>query len=157
LAVSRPSRLSAEWSEAVPVSETERADAAGNLEIVFVDWLDALRRRDIERVERRMAPDVIHQGVRGDLVCRGREAVIERLRTRGARLPSVTAMELLEAGDQVLVRLCAQGLGVPVDDEGPPRGEAIVVFTLADGLIVRMDDYVTRAEALAALARAPTQ
>ena len=50
--MSRPSRLSAEWSEAVPVSETERADAAGNLEIVFVDWLDALRRRDIERVER---------------------------------------------------------------------------------------------------------
>jgi hypothetical protein len=42
------------------------------------------------------------------------------------------------------------GVGPPVDDEsGEPRGQAVIVFTLRDGLIVRMDDYAQRADALA--------
>jgi SnoaL-like domain len=148
-------RLSHATSKAVSVSDPERADPAGNLEIIFVDWLDALRRRDIERIERRLAPGIVHQGVRGDLVCRGRQAVIERLRARGSQLPRVTAIELLEAGDQVFLRVRAEGIGVPADEHGAPRGEAFVVFTLENGLIVRMDDYLARADALAALADPP--
>ena len=137
------------------MSDAERADPVGNLEIIFVDWLDALRRRDIGRIERRLAPGIVHQGVRGDLVCRGRQAVIERLREVGSQLPRVTAIELLEAGDQVLMRVRAEGIGVAAEDHGPPRGEAFVVFTLENGLIVRMDDYLARADALAALADPP--
>ncbi len=123
---------------------------ASNLEIIFVDWLDAMRRHDLDRMDARLAPDVVHQGVRADFICRNRVAVLERLRARGSRLPQVSAIELIEAGDQVVMSVRAAGVGVPVEDDGAPRGQATVVFTLREGLIVRMQDYLSRAEALAA-------
>jgi ketosteroid isomerase-like protein len=118
-----------------------------------VDWLDALRRHDLDRLSARLAPDVEHQGVRGDRVCRGRDAVLGRLRARGAHLPRVNAIELIEAGDHVVMSVRAPTVGAPVEDHGPQRGQATIVFTLRDGLIVRMQDYLGRAEALAALDR----
>ena len=124
-----------------------------NLEIIFVDWLDALRRHDLDRLRARLAPDVDHTGVRGDRVCRGREAVLARLSARSEHLPRVSAIELIEAGDHVVMSLRAPTVGAPVDDDGPQRGQATIVFTLRDGLIVKMQDYVKRAEALAAVER----
>jgi ketosteroid isomerase-like protein len=120
----------------------------GNLAIVFSDWVDALRRGDIDTVEARLAPDVVHQGVRDELVCSGRDAVLARLRRRAAHPPPVTAVELIEAGDLVVLCLRAPGLGVPVGEGNEPRGQATVVFTLRDGLITRMHDYLSRAAAL---------
>jgi ketosteroid isomerase-like protein len=124
-----------------------------NLEIIFVDWLDAMRRHDLDRLSARLAPDVVHEGVRADRVCRGRDAVVERLRARGAQLPRVSAIELVEAGERVVMSVRAPTVGAPVEDDGPQRGQATIVFTLRDGLIVRMQDYLSRAEALAALGR----
>jgi ketosteroid isomerase-like protein len=124
-----------------------------NLEIIFVDWLDALRRHDLDRLSARLAPDVQHEGVRSDRVCLGRDAVLERLRARGAQLPRVSAIELIEAGDHVVMSVRAPTVGAPVEDHGPQRGQATIVFTLRDGLIVRMQDYLGRADALAAIDR----
>jgi ketosteroid isomerase-like protein len=126
-----------------------------NLEIVFTDYLDALRRGDIDRIAARLAPDVVHEGVRPELTCRAGE-VVARLRKQAAHRPEVTALELVEVGEHVVLSLRAATIGVPVDpDSSEPRGQATIVFTVRDGLIVRMRDYPTRAAALEAVGRAP--
>jgi ketosteroid isomerase-like protein len=123
-----------------------------NLDVIFVDWLDAMRCGDIDRIAARLAPDVVHQGVRPELVCTGREAVVERVRRRAAHLPDVTAVELVEVGEHVVMSVRAADVGVPAGgDGGAPRGQATVVFTLRDGLIVQMRDYLTRDAALEAV------
>jgi ketosteroid isomerase-like protein len=123
-----------------------------NLEIVFTDWLDALRRGDIDRMASRLAPDVVHDGVRPEYSCVGRDVVVARLRKRSARPPEVTAVELVEVGEHVVLSVRAATIGVPMElDSDVPRGQATIVFTLHDGVIVSMRDYVSRAAALEAV------
>ena len=122
-----------------------------NIEIIFADWLDAMRRGDLETMASRLAPDVVHQGVRPEFVCRNREQVIDMVGRRAGRVPPVEAIELIAAGDHVVMTVRGAGIGPPVDDdEDEARGQATVVYTLADGKIVRMHDYLHRAEALEA-------
>ena len=122
-----------------------------NIEIIFADWLDAMRRGDLETMAGRLAPDVVHQGVSPKLICRNREQVIDTVGRRAGRVPPVEAIELIAAGDHVVMTVRGAGIGPPVDDdEDEPCGQATVVYTLADGKIVRMHDYLRRAEALEA-------
>jgi ketosteroid isomerase-like protein len=121
-----------------------------NVEIIFTDWLDALRRGDIETLAARLAPDVVHQGVSADLVCRNREQVLGMVGRRAGRLPHVDAVELIAAEDHVVMSVRGPQIGAPIGEGSAPRGQAIVVFTLRDGLIVRMQDYLHRADALVA-------
>jgi hypothetical protein len=122
-------------------------DAA--LEVVF-DHFHARRRRDLDALTRGLHPDVIHQGVLPSLVCTGRDEVLERVRSNLDHDDfGVDRIELVRAGDQVIV-----GIGGPRFQEIPfLMGEIFIVFTTRDALIVRMDDYRTRAEAMAALKR----
>jgi ketosteroid isomerase-like protein len=123
-----------------------------NLEVIFSDWLDALRRGDVDRVAARLDPAVVHQGVRPELVCSGREAVVERVRQMARQQPDVTAVELIEVGEHVVLSVRASGVGVPEDPEDTAsRGQANIVFTLHEGRIVHMQDYLTREAALAAV------
>jgi ketosteroid isomerase-like protein len=127
------------------------SEPASNIEIIFADWLDAMRRGDLDTMAARLAPDVVHQGIRDEWICRNRDEVLHNVRGRAGRVPPVEALELVAAGDQVVMSVRAPGVGPPVDDaSGAPRGQAVVVFTLRDGLIVRMDDYAQRADALVA-------
>lgn len=119
-----------------------------NIEIVFSDWLDAMRRGDLERMEAVLAPDVQHLGIVPEWVCGNREQVLEMARRRSGRMPAVEALELVAADDHVVMSVRAPGVG-PTPD-GPDRGQACIVFTLRDGLIVHMQDYAHRADALAA-------
>lgn len=128
---------------------TERAPES-NVEIVFADWLDAIRRGDIERMRARLAPDVVHQGVRPEYVCRNRDEVMAQAGWRAGRAPAVEAIELVAAGDHVVMSVRAPDIGAPADPEAAPPGQASIVFTLRDGLIVRMQDFPTRAGALEA-------
>jgi ketosteroid isomerase-like protein len=128
-----------------------------NLEIVFADYLDALRRGDIDRIAARLAQDVVHEGIRPEFTCSGGD-VLARLRKQAAQRPAVTALELVEAGEHVVLSLRAATIGVPMDlDSSEPRGQATIVFTLRDGLIVRMRDYLTRAAALEAVGLPPAR
>jgi ketosteroid isomerase-like protein len=117
-----------------------------NLEVVF-DHLNARRSRDLTRLESQLDPDVVHQGVRPDLVCNSRDEVLANVRRSFARENfGVDRLELIDAGDRVVV-----GLAGPRFDEVPwLKGQLYMVFTLRDGRIVRIDDYLTRAEAIAA-------
>jgi len=128
------------------------SDAA--LTAVF-DHFHARRRRDLDAIAAGLDPDVVHQGVLPELVCNGRPAVLERI---GASLEGgdtgVERLELQAAGESVIV-----GIAGPRFREIPfLDGEIFMVFTLRDGLILRMDDYRTREEAFRAVrAMAPVR
>ena len=121
-----------------------------NIEIIFSDYLDAIRRGDIDTVAARLAPEVTHRGVRADLICPDRESVLAAMRSRSRQLPAVEALELIAAGDRVVMSMRAAGIGQPLRDGDALRDQAAIVFTLRDGLITAMQDYTSRAEALAA-------
>jgi ketosteroid isomerase-like protein len=119
-----------------------------NIEIIWSDWLDAIRRGDLEALAARLAPEVTHRGVRADLICPDREAVLRNARARSHELPEVGAVELVAAGDHVVLSVRAPTVGMPLTDDAPMRGQASIVFTLRDGLITAMQDYASRREAL---------
>lgn len=119
-----------------------------NAELVF-DHLYARRSRDLAALKSQLDPDVIHQGVLPDLICHNRDEVLENVQRGFARDDfGVERLELIDAGDRVVV-----GLAGPRFREvpwAPLNGQIFVVYTLRDGLIVRMDDYLNRADAMAA-------
>lgn len=117
-----------------------------NLEIVLGDWLDALRRRDFEAISARLDPHVRWQGVRPELVCPNRQAVLDLLPRLG--LGEVEAIELIAAGDKVVL-----GVRNPELQEVAGvqfHGQVFNVITLRDGKIVHIQDYTRREEALKA-------
>ena len=116
-----------------------------NIEIIWADWVDAIRRGDIERLAKRITPTTVHRGVRPELICRDGAEVVENARSASEQLPHVEAIELIAAGDHVV-------LGIRAPDIGPEgeQGQVFIVFTLRDGLIVEIQDYVARHDALTA-------
>ena len=119
-----------------------------NLEIVFVGWVDAIRRRDIETVAGHLAPDVVWQGVTPDLVCPDRDAVLEVLRGPAPDPSAVEAFELIAADDHVVVGVRHPEL--PELDGVDIGGQIFNVFRLRDGRIVHIQDYARREDALVA-------
>jgi hypothetical protein len=122
-----------------------------SLEVVF-DHLYARRTRDIGRLESQLAPDVIHQGVSPELVCNNRDEVLDNVQRSFAHEDfGVDRLELIDAGERVVV-----GLAGPRFHEVPwLNGQIYIVYTIRDGRIVRMDDYLTRAEAMTAAGGEP--
>jgi ketosteroid isomerase-like protein len=74
-----------------------------NIEIIFADWLDAMRRGDLDTMASRLAPDVVHQGVKPGWICHNRQEVIDMVGQRVGRVPPVEAIELVAAGDHVVM------------------------------------------------------
>jgi hypothetical protein len=107
-----------------------------------------MRRGDLEMLESVLAPDAKHIGIVPELECGNREQVLENARGRAGRVPPVEALELVGAGDHVVMSIRAPGIGAT--PEGEARGQSCIVFTLRDGLIVHMQDYVHRDDALMA-------
>jgi hypothetical protein len=121
------------------------------IETVF-EWVDARRRSDIDVLTARMAPDAQHVGIRPGMLCRNRDEVVSLVRRAGPIPTDVEAFELLAAGEHVVLSIRGPGLGVPAEeDSDEPRGQATVVFTVRDGVIVHMQDYVHRQDALDAV------
>ena len=53
---------------------------------------------------------------------------------RVGRVPPVEAIELVAAGDHVVMSVRGVGIGPPVEgDEDEARGQATIVYTLVDG------------------------
>src|SRR4051812_32455819 len=118
-----------------------------NLEVILGGWVEARRRNDADLMRRYLHPDVVWRGVRPDLLCRDRDEVIASVGD-GWR-PDIEALELVAEGDQVMVGVRSPDLteiaGEMLD------GQIYNVFTIADGLIVRIAEYRTRDEALAVM------
>jgi hypothetical protein len=119
-----------------------------NLELIF-DHLNARRSRDLSRLESQFDPRVVHQGVLPELVCNNRQEVLENVQRGFSRDDfGVDRLELIDAGERVLV-----GLAGPRFREvpwAPLNGQIYVVYTIREGRIVRMEDFLTRAQAVAA-------
>jgi hypothetical protein len=119
-----------------------------NIKIFLADWLDALRRHDLDAMERRMAPDVFWQGIREDFVCEDRSEALKMIRVQQGEEHGVEALELVATEEKVMLGVRSTQLqevgGVPLG------GQIFQVFTLRDGIIVRVDEYERRGEALVA-------
>jgi len=84
-----------------------------------------------------------------ELVCNSRQEVLENVQRGFSRDDfGVDRLELIDAGERVLV-----GLAGPRFREvpwAPLNGQIYVVYTIREGRIVRMEDFLTRAQAVAA-------
>jgi ketosteroid isomerase-like protein len=119
-----------------------------NLETVVVDFFGALGRGDFDAASSLLDRDVTWQGLRDDLVCRGREEVIETFRWALDERRETDALEFIRGGDRVVMG--ARGPSLTEVGGEPLDGQIYNVFTLRDGRITRIDDYRRRSEALAA-------
>jgi hypothetical protein len=119
-----------------------------NIKTILAGWLDALRRNDLDAMERRMAPDVFWQGIREDFVCEGREEAMELLREQQREEHGVEALELVGTEEKVMLGVRS----IQLQEVGGVAlgGQIFQVFTLREGIIVRVDEYERRGEALAA-------
>jgi ketosteroid isomerase-like protein len=124
------------------------ARAPPHIKTILADWLDALRRHDLATVERRMAPDIFWQGVREDFACANRDEAMEMLREQQCEEHGVEALELIATEEKVVLGVRSAQLqevgGVPLE------GQIFQVFSLRDGVIVRVDEYERRGDALVA-------
>ena len=120
--------------------------AQANLQLVL-DWIDALRRRDIDTIAERFHTNVTWTDLTGGVACKGREEVLAWLRTAPAQPPDVDALELLADDDHVVLGVrnhARQELaGVHLE------GQLFTVFTLRDGQIAHLRDHPHRDDALA--------
>lgn len=127
--------------------------AADPLDIV-VGWLDAMRRGDLDEVERWLDPDITWRGVREAAVCRNRKEVIDMLQGSLEGRLGAEAVELIAAEGAAVLGAKVPGLaeigGTDV------RGQLFNVFRVGCGRIMAVEDYPLREEALAAAgAKAP--
>jgi limonene-1,2-epoxide hydrolase len=121
---------------------------------VVVGWMDAMRRGDLDEVERWLDPEVTWRGVRDAAICRSRDEVIEMLQGSLEGRLGADAVELI-AGDGAAV-LGAKVPGLAEIGGVELRGQIFNVFRVACGRIVAAEDYAHREEALAAAgAKAP--
>jgi hypothetical protein len=119
-----------------------------NIKIILADWLDGLRRQDLDAIEQRMAPEVFWQGIREDFVCVDRDEAMGLLREQQREDYGVEALELVATEEKVVLGVRSNQLqevgGVPLG------GQIFQVFTLREGIIVRVDEYERRIDALEA-------
>lgn len=120
---------------------------AQNLELILFGWVDALRRRDPDLIADRLAPDTVWQGLRRDLVCPNRTAVLDNIAAGGPARERVTGIEVA-AVDEHRVLLGVQLPGVTEFFGESLEGEMFDVFTINEGIIVRIDEFKTRDDAL---------
>jgi catechol 2,3-dioxygenase-like lactoylglutathione lyase family enzyme len=118
-----------------------------NLELILFGWVDALRRRDPDRIADRLAEDIVWQGLRRVLLCPNRDAVLDNIADSGPIREQVSGIEVTALGDRhVLLGVQVPGVieffGEQLD------GEIFDVFTIHDGVITRIDEFKTRDDAL---------
>ena len=116
-----------------------------NLQLVL-DWIDALRRKDVDSIAERFHPDVIWEDVAGSVACQGRDQVLTWLRVSRSRPHEVDVLELVANRDIVVLGVHDQTrqelAGVEL------HGQLFTVFTVREGQIVHLRDRAHRSEAL---------
>ena len=105
----------------------------------LLEWLDAIRRGDVDRATATLAPDVVWRGANEELLCAGAGDVVANFRKARDDAGDVEAIELIG-------RESAAVLGSHL-----PGGDQIYnVFRFSDGRVVAIEDFARREEALAA-------
>ena len=130
----------------MPIHSAEPLDAV-------VGWMDAMRRGDLDDVERWLDPEVTWRGVRDAAICRNRDEVLEMLQGSLEGRLGADAIELI-AGDGAAV-LGAKVPGLAEIGGVELRGQLFNVFRVGCRRIVAVEDYAHRDEALAAAGAKP--
>lgn len=119
-----------------------------NLELILLGWVDALRRRDPDRIADRLAEDIVWQGLRRDLVCPNRDAVLDNIVDGGQHREQIAGIEVVALDDQhVLLGVLLPGVTELFGDQ--LDGAIFDVFTINDGVITRIDEFKARDDAVA--------
>ncbi|HYA44545.1 MAG TPA: nuclear transport factor 2 family protein [Acidimicrobiales bacterium] len=110
---------------------------------VWVAMLDSGRTEELAAI---LDENVVWQGVLPELVCNGRQQVIQVLAGNGRRFPRITGIEAREIGERVAVSV--EGPDFSPGPAGaslePATGPRSLVFTFEGGKVVRMDSLPTR-------------
>ena len=117
-----------------------------NIEFLL-GWLDATRRRDAESMAVALAPDIVWQGVRPELVCHGPDEVVATFLGASSANQEIDSLELVGGARQVVLGVRGPDLAV---DEVETHGEIYNVFTIEGDKIKRIEDHLDRNAALAA-------
>jgi ketosteroid isomerase-like protein len=121
-----------------------------NLELVLVDWLNALRNRDLEAITVLLDPGVEQRWIDGRLYCANREQLVAWIGGRISRSEfRVDAVEVV-VGDEDHVAMGVRGPDLEEVGGEYVGGQLYEVFTIRDGRIVAIRHYLRRDEALAA-------
>jgi hypothetical protein len=118
-----------------------------NLKLAL-DWIDGLRRSDIDLIADRFHPDVACVDVAGGIGCQGRDEVVEWLRQAQPEDARVDALEL-RANDSHVVLAVRNHARPEIAGIELVDGQLFTVFTVGEGQIVHLHDHAHRAEALA--------
>ncbi|MFL5976689.1 MAG: nuclear transport factor 2 family protein [Solirubrobacterales bacterium] len=125
-----------------------------NIELLIA-WLDALRRRDLPALTERLDPQATWQGVRLDLVCHGREEIVQTFVGQRDEGYDVDALELIGAADHAILHA---RLSEPQEIGGvTAQGGMYNVFHIEQSTITRIEDYLDRDDALRAAGLLVTQ
>jgi hypothetical protein len=120
------------------------------LAAILSAWVAMLGDPDMREMRELLDERVTWQGLLPELVCHDRSEVLalfQRQRSLGLR---ITRLEAEEVGERVLVSVESPELaGIDgVIEAGAPRS---LVFTFADGAVVKIASYASRGAAQAAL------
>lgn len=126
---------------------SDAAAPSAGLELLL-DWIDALRKGDLDAIHRLLAPDVIWYGLSAELVCTGRPAVLDVLHEQVPVRCDGDALELVRAPAHLI-------LGTRSDSLPPPpgievQGQIYSVLEPRDGAFATIRDFARRADALTA-------
>ena len=120
-----------------------------NLELILVDWIGAQRDRDLDQLARLLDEQVEQRWIDGEVYCANRQQLLAWARERLENRPTeyeIDAVEVVGAGDRVVMSVRGPHLE-RVGDENV-GGQLSEVFTIRDGRIVAIRQYLRRAEAL---------
>ena len=128
-----------------PVRDTTRAPAGIAL---LLDWIDALRRADLDRIRTLLHPEVTWHGLTDGLACDGRENVIGAIEGQLPMCMGAEALELVVAPDHLILGNRNQS---PPDPLGVSlAGQIYNVYELAQGRIKEIRDFAARKDAFRA-------
>ena len=109
---------------------------------LLLDWIDALRRGDLDQIRELLDPHVTWHGVTDDLACIGREAVIDVLKDQLPMCMRADAIELVVAPGHLV--LGTRNTSLPDPPGVPLHGQVYNVFELDENRIRTIRDFAAR-------------
>jgi hypothetical protein len=128
-----------------PGPDTARAHASIGL---LLDWIDALRSADLDRIRTLLDPQVAWHGLTDELACDGREEVIGAIEEQLPMCMDAEALELVVASDHLI--LGTRNKSLPDPPGGSLGGQIYNVYELVQGCIKEIRDFAARKDAFRA-------
>lgn len=123
------------------------AEPGANLDLILSMLSGIQRAGSLRELAPILDEGVFWQGPRADLHCSGREEVLAVMSGGAPRPLHLTRVEAQEFGDRVVISV--EGPGLPETPALGPGAPRTLVFTFADGKVIRIESFASREAALA--------